>query len=182
MDQRLPLVVGETKSPTDVNLSWLNGSKDIHDVYERKVPAFFVPNVFSFASEGREFRYGAIHQPPEHWKNWSVTTDPILSPRSPERDAFGGTVVDSRMVLEVLRHFTLYSSERTAAGAIRTKIIARYQQEEAVREIVARCLHPTKRQGLLWHHQGSGKTYVMAFAASKIRQQAGLDAHHRGGA
>ena len=81
-----------------------------------------------------------------------------------------------RMVLEMLRHFTLYSSERTKAGAIRTKIIARYQQEEAVREIIARCLHPTKRQGLLWHHQGSGKTYIMAFASSKLRQQTGLDA------
>ena len=172
----LPLVVGETKSPTDVNLSWLNGAKDIHDVYERKVPGFFVPNVLSFATEGREFRYGAIHQPPEHWKNWSVTTDPILPPGLPNVMRSVELLLTPRLVLEMLRHFTLYSSERTQVGAIRTKIIARYQQEEAVRVIIARCLHPTKRQGLLWHHQGSGKTYILAFASSKLRRQTGLDA------
>jgi type I restriction enzyme R subunit len=53
----LPLVVGEMKTPVGAHISWLNGATDIHNAYEKKTPEFFVPNVFSFASEGREFRY-----------------------------------------------------------------------------------------------------------------------------
>ena len=80
------------------------------------------------------------------------------------------------MVLEILRTFTLYSSRRTKAGAVRQKVIPRYPQVEAVAAIVDRCMDPTKRQGLVWHHQGSGKTFAMAFAAGKLRQQAEMDA------
>ena len=75
-----PLVVGEMKTPKDKNISWLNGATDIHNAYEKKTPEFFVPNVLSFASEGREFRYGAVGQAPELWLNWSSTSDAILPP------------------------------------------------------------------------------------------------------
>jgi len=43
----IPLVVGETKTNTSAHISWVKGAKDIHDVYERKFPAFFVPNILS---------------------------------------------------------------------------------------------------------------------------------------
>ena len=78
-----PLVVGEMKTPKDKNISWLNGATDVHNAYEKKTPEFFVPNVLSFASEGREFRYGAVGQPPELWLNWSSTTDVIMPPGLP---------------------------------------------------------------------------------------------------
>ena len=42
--------------------------------------------------------------------------------------------------------------------------------------IVARVRDRYRRHGLVWHHQGSGKTLLMAFAAAKLRQQADLDA------
>ena len=34
----IPLVVGETKTPVDKRRSWLNGARDIHDVYEVEAP------------------------------------------------------------------------------------------------------------------------------------------------
>ena len=37
--------------------------------------------------------------------------------------------------------------------------------------IVARVRDQARRQGLVWHHQGSGKTLLMAFAAAKLRQE-----------
>ena len=172
----LPLVVGETKAPAKVNLSWLNGATDIHNGYEVKVPGFFVPNVMSFATEGREFRYGAVRQPPETWLNWGSTTDEIMQPGLPNVMRSTELLLSPEMVLEVLRTFTLYSSRRTTAGAVRQKVIPRYPQVEAVAAIVDRCMDPDKRQGLVWHHQGSGKTFAMAFAAGKLRQQAEMDA------
>lgn len=172
----LPLVIGEMKTPVGVNISWLNGATDIHNAYEKKTPEFFVPNVFSFASEGREFRYGAVGQPPELWLNWSSTSDEIMAPGLPNVLRSAELLLTPSMVLDILRNFTLYSSRRTANGALRMKVIPRYPQVEAVEAIVARCRDPKKKQGLIWHHQGSGKTFAMAYAAAKLRHQEDLDA------
>ena len=171
----LPLVVGETKRPGG-NTSWLNAATDIHNAYEVKTTAFFVPNVMSFATDGRDFRYGAVRQPPELWLNWSVTTDKMMVPGLPAVMRSAELLLTPEMVLEVLQHFTLYSSRRTSQGAVRQKIIPRYPQVEAVEAIVDRCLDPVKRQGLVWHHQGSGKTFAMAFAAAKLRHITAMDA------
>ena len=172
----LPVVVGEMKTPVGAQISWLNGATDIHNAYERKTPEFFVPNVLSFASEGREFHYGAVCQPPELWLNWSSTTDAIMPPGLPNVLRSSELLLAPAMVLDILRSFTLYSSRRTAAGALRFKVIPRYPQVEAVKAIIARCRDPKKRQGLVWHHQGSGKTFAMAFAAAKLRHQDDMDA------
>lgn len=172
----LPVVVGETKTPKNSNTSWLNGATDIHNGYEKKTPQFFVPNVLSFATEGREFRYGAVCQPPEMWLNWAKTTDPIRLPGLPAVMRSVELLLTPKMILDILRTFTLYTVRPTSAGAIRSKIIPRYPQVEAVDAIVDRCKDPKKRQGLVWHHQGSGKTFVMAFAASKLRQQMDMNA------
>jgi type I restriction enzyme R subunit len=171
-----PLAVGEMKTPKDKNISWLNGATDIHNAYEKKTPEFFVPNVLSFATEGREFRYGAVGQPPELWLNWSSTTDEIMPPGLPNMLRSAELLLTPEMVLDILRNFTLYSSRRTANGALRTKVIPRYPQVEAVEAIVARCRDPKKKQGLIWHHQGSGKTFAMAYAAAKLRHLGDLDA------
>ena len=172
----LPVVVGEMKTPVNANISWLNGATDIHNAYERKTPEFFVPNVLSFASEGREFHYGAVCQPPELWLNWSSTTDEIMPPGLPSVIRSAELLLNPEMVLDILRSFTLYSSRPTAAGALRMKVIPRYPQVEAVTAIIARCRDPKKRQGLVWHHQGSGKTFAMAYAAAKLRHQTDMDA------
>jgi len=172
----LPLVVGEMKTPVGVNISWLNGATDIHNAYEKKTPQFFVPNVLSFASEGREFRYGAVGQPPELWLNWSSTTDEIMPPGLPSVLRSAELLLTPEMILDILRYYTLYSSRRTASGAVRMKVIPRYPQVEAVDAIVARCKDPKKKQGLIWHHQGSGKTFAMAYAAARLRHQDELDA------
>lgn len=66
------LVVGETKTPVRPSVSWLDAASDIHDGYENSVPELFVPNVFSFATEGRELFYGAVRTPMEFWSAWRL--------------------------------------------------------------------------------------------------------------
>lgn len=62
-----PLVVGEAKTPIRAAYSWIDGAAQVHDDYEASVPQFFVPNVFSFATEGKDFRYGTVGMPVELW-------------------------------------------------------------------------------------------------------------------
>lgn len=171
-----PLVVGETKTPVSSNTSWLDGAVDVHDGYERRTPGFFVPNVLSFATEGKEFMYGAIRQPPELWQPWSRTTDELAVPGLASVLHAAQLLLTPRMILDVLRTYTLFSRRSSTAGGTQIKIVPRYPQVEAVEAIVSRVRDPRRRQGLVWQHQGSGKTLVMAFASAKLRQQADLDA------
>jgi type I restriction enzyme R subunit len=49
-----PLIVGEAKTPVRPAYTWIDGATQIHDDYEQSVPQFLVPNVFSFATEGKD--------------------------------------------------------------------------------------------------------------------------------
>lgn len=171
-----PLVVGETKTPISHSTSWLNGAKDVHNTYEVRTPQFFVSNVLSFASEGKELRYGAIRQPPEVWLPWSATTDPISLPGMASVLRSIELLCTPEMILDILRSYTLFSRRSSSSGGFTLKVIPRYPQVEAVDAIVTRVKDKARRQGLVWHHQGSGKTLVMAFAAARLRQELELDA------
>jgi type I restriction enzyme R subunit len=51
------------------------------------------------------------------------------------------------------------------------KIVLRQHQTRAVEKVVERALDPDKRTGLIWHTQGSGKTFTMIKAADLILRQ-----------
>ncbi len=51
------------------------------------------------------------------------------------------------------------------------KFILRQHQTRAVEKVVARALDPHRRSGLIWHTQGSGKTFTMIVAAEKLLAQ-----------
>jgi len=164
----LPLVVGETKTPVDARVSWLNGALDIHDTYEAECSAFFAPNVLSFATEGEEFHYGAVRQPPSEWLMWGRTTDPydLDGPARVMRSV--ELLLAPEQVLSILRDFTLFDRPFRDGAPTLVKLISRYPQVEGVEAIHRRVLDSARRRGLIWHYQGTGKTLLMAFAALRL--------------
>ena len=58
------------KTPVRDSITWLDGAIQIYDNYVGTVPAFFVPNLFSFSSDGREYRYGTISMSANRWFPW----------------------------------------------------------------------------------------------------------------
>ncbi len=71
----IPVVVGEAKTPIRPSVSWLDGAHEVHNIYENAVPQLFVPNILSFATEGKELFYGAIRCPLEFWAPWRIEND-----------------------------------------------------------------------------------------------------------
>ena len=51
------------------------------------------------------------------------------------------------------------------------KSVLRQHQRRAVDRIVERCSEPTKQRGLIWHTQGSGKTFTLLTAARIILER-----------
>lgn len=169
-----PLVVGEVKSPVRSAYTWIDAAAQIHEDYERNVPMFFVPNVFSFATEGKDFRYGSVGMPVETWGPWreDETEDgaPAKIGLAVVKEAVK-SVLTPAAVLNFLRYFTVFATDSKHR---KIKIIARYQQFQATNLIVDRVLTGRIKQGLIWHFQGSGKSLLMVFTALKLRATAGM--------
>jgi type I restriction enzyme, R subunit len=161
----IPLVVGEAKSPVRPSVSWVDAAAQILDDYEVNVPAFFVPNALSFATEGKTFRFGGIRMPLLSWSPWRID-DEDYAVGLPEVECSVRGVLRPEVVLDVLRHFTLFATDKKHR---KIKIICRYQQWEAANQIVERVVQGLVKKGLIWHFQGSGKSLLMVFAAQKLR-------------
>lgn len=161
----IPLVVIEAKTPVRSSQSWLDGALQVHEDYEANVPELFVPNVFSVATEGKEFRYGSIGLPVELWGPWHIKAD-SGSPTLQEVDQAISSMLQPVVVLDLLANFTAYATDKKKR---RMKIIARYQQYEGTNKIVERVVAGRPKKGLIWHFQGSGKSLLMLFAARKLR-------------
>lgn len=161
----IPLVVIEAKTPVRSSQSWLDGALQIHDDYERNVPELFVPNVFSVATEGKEFRYGSIGLPVDLWGPWRIDAD-AGTPALQQIEKAVSSMLRPQVVPDLLANFTAYATDKKKR---RIKIIARYQQYEATNRIVERVVAGHPKKGLIWHFQGSGKSLLMLFAARKLR-------------
>jgi len=161
----LPLVVGEAKTPTRPAYSWVDAAAQVHDDYEKNMPMFFVPNVLSFGTDGKDYRYGSVGMPIDLWGPWREAN----SNPTPSLEAVGATVdamLRPEVILDFLRFFAVFATDKKHR---KIKVIARYQQFQATNQIVDRVVAGRVKKGLIWHFQGSGKSLLMVFAASKLR-------------
>jgi len=170
----IPVVVGEAKTPIRPSVSWLDGAHEVHNIYENAVPQLFVPNILSFATEGKELFYGAIRCPLEFWAPWRIENDDEAIAKSLGLAEIGKELSDllkPARLLDILRNFSLFTSNNKKQ---RVKVIPRFQQYEGANKIVQRVIEGKIKKGLIWHFQGSGKSLLMVFAAQKLRREASL--------
>lgn len=167
-----PVVLCETKTPVRPAVTWADGAADILD-YEKSAPHAFVSNVFNIATEGMRLRYGGVSAPLGKWGPWFAGCGRREGTLEDVRRSFLSLAAPA-VVLDIYRHFTLYRPNAARTGLV--KIVSRYQQYEGANAIVRRTLEGREKKGLIWHFQGSGKSYLMLFAAQKLRHQAALKA------
>ncbi len=169
----IPLVVGEVKTATRPNVTWQDGAANFmggKKHYWRNAEPFFVPNLLCFASEGKTFAYGSVHTRFKDWAPWHHT--------SLRSDVFGlesvlescKSLLSPQTLLQILKSFTLFSMRRTGKETSKLmKMLPRYPQFEAAKQIVERVRQGDTKKGLIWHFQGSGKSLLMLYAAKILR-------------
>lgn len=170
----IPVVVGEAKTPIRPSVSWLDGAHEVHSIYENAVPQLFVPNILSFATEGKELFYGAIRCPLEFWAPWRTENDDNQISKALGLAEIGKELTDllsPARLLDIMRNFSLFTTNKKKQ---RIKVIPRFQQYEGANKIVERVIEGKIKKGLIWHFQGSGKSLLMVFAAQKLRRAAQL--------
>lgn len=159
-----PVSIGELKTPVRSAITWLDAASDI-SAYEKSIPAMFVTNVFSFATEGKCYRYGSINMPVNMWGPWHTSAHKAEGGLADVKISVEDMITPEK-VLDIFQFFTLFATDKQYR---KYKIICRYQQYEGANMIVSRVLAGYPKKGLLWHFQGSGKTLLMVFAAQKLR-------------
>jgi type I restriction enzyme R subunit len=167
----IPVVVGEAKTPIRPSVSWLDGAHEVHDIYENAVPQLFVPNILSFATEGKALYYGAIRCPLEFWAPWRLEEDDEQLAKQLGLSEVGKELSDllkPARLLDIMRNFSLFTTNKRKQ---RIKVIPRFQQYEGANKIVERVVEGQIKKGLIWHFQGSGKSLLMVFAAQKLRRE-----------
>lgn len=170
----IPVVIGEAKTPIRPAISWLDGAHEVHDIYENAVPQLFVPNILSFATEGKELYYGAVRTPLEFWAPWRLENDEDAIAKRLGLGEVGKELSDllhPKRLLDILQNFSLFTTNKKKQ---RIKVIPRFQQYEGANKIVARVKEGKIKKGLIWHFQGSGKSLLMVFAAQKLRKEKDL--------
>jgi len=193
----IPLVIAEYKSYVASAKDWREAVHQLHR-YQRQAPAVLAPNVFCVAADEEEFRYGTvlfhdgskddIERHLDAWGRWLSLypelhgwwNDPeAADPDDPLEVPVRGLLrLQPAHLLDFLRHFVVFETKKGTT----TKKIARYQQFEAVNELVDRTVSlagqavaAQERTGLVWHTQGSGKSLTMIFAGQKLRRHPALD-------
>jgi len=71
---------------------------------------------------------------------------------------------DKQRLVDIIHNFIMF----TRKDDLLEKVVLRPHQMRAVEKVVERAADKTKTRGLIWHTQGSGKTYTMIVAAQRI--------------
>ena len=100
---------------------------------------------------------------------WNLSRKTLFNWRDEQAGDFETVVktfVAPRRVLRVLDEFILF----TRTDGELSKVVLRPHQMRATERVVQRAIDPNKRRGLVWHTQGSGKTYTMITVAKRLVQ------------
>jgi type I restriction enzyme R subunit len=155
----IPLVVTELKSLTQ-DSTVTDAIEDIH-AYEEDAPRLFAPALFNVAADHERARYGAVDALETHYNPWQPE-EPLGS--YSELKEMAHSLLTPGTLLDILKHFVFY--QRQPGGD--AKIIPRHMQYYGTRAILQRVSRGQFENGLIWHTQGSGKSFTMFFTARNL--------------
>ncbi|AKB60824.1 type I restriction endonuclease subunit R [Methanosarcina mazei] len=184
----LPIAVLELKSPNDENIDIWDAFNQLQ-TYKDEISDLFVFNEALVVSDGYNARIGALTANQERFSPWRAVKNEDDKPLLEwQLETLVRGFFDREMLLDYIRFFVLFEND---GGAI-IKKIAGYHQFHAVREAVKATIiaaqEPkgvaekrakygdevvpgSKKAGVVWHTQGSGKSISMCCYAGKLLQQ-----------
>ena len=186
----LPIAVIELKNPVDVSTDVWSAYNQLQ-TYKEEIADLFVFNEALVISDGLTARVGSITAAKERFLPWRTIKNENDKPQLEyELEKVVKGFFDRELLLDYIRYFVLFEQDD---GSV-IKKIAGYHQFHAVREAVrvtliasapietekiaeARAtyglevLPGSRKAGVVWHTQGSGKSITMCCYAGKLLQQ-----------
>ncbi|VDA99634.1 Type I restriction-modification system, restriction subunit R [Olavius algarvensis spirochete endosymbiont] len=190
----LPFAVLELKSPSDENANIEDAFNQLQ-TYKDEISDLFIFNEALVVSDGCTARVGSLTASLERFMPWRTIEreddKPLLEW---QLETLVRGFFDPKLFLDYIRYFVLFETDLSAgqAGGGIIKKIAGYHQFHAVREAVKATVIAaqeiegvaekratygdgvvpgSKKAGVVWHTQGSGKSLSMCCYAGKLLQQ-----------
>ena len=182
----IPLVIIELKSASDENVGIESAYNQIQ-TYKKDIPSLFNYNAFCILSDGINAKAGTITSNEERYMNWRSIDGKVVEPLSnPQYEVMFGGMLQKHRLLDIIKNFILFQESSVdekdengkKLGDKKTiiKIMAAYHQYFAVKKAVEKTKEATKEDGdrkigVIWHTQGSGKSFSMVFyTAGLVRE------------
>lgn len=185
----LPLAMLELKSPGAENVSIWDAFHQVQ-TYKDEIPDLFAYNEAAVISDGYLARVGSLTASQERYMPWRTLRHEDDKPLLEwQLETMVRGFFDRELFLDYIRYFVIFETDAERL----VKKIAGYHQFHAVREAVkatviaaqapelgARERRATygdevqpgsKKAGVVWHTQGSGKSISMCCYAGKLLQQ-----------
>lgn len=174
----LPLVVVELKNPADENAT-VRKAYDQIQTYKAVIPTLFFYSAVCVISDGLRARVGTITSPFSRFLAWKSADGVKEAPSlTGEIEVLLKGMLDPKTLLDLIRNFIVFQREekidtKTGLKRIETvKKVASYHQYYAVNKAVVSTIKAEKegsrKAGVIWHTQGSGKSISMVFFAGKL--------------
>lgn len=166
----LPLAVIELKNAVDEDADIWKAWNQLQ-TYKQQIPSLFHYNELLVVSDGTYARIGSLTANKEWFKPWrTIEGEEIASPVLELETLVRGVFAKDRL-LKILRHFITFEADTDSDRVY--KILAGYHQYHAVQEAVKATVQASspegdRRCGVVWHTQGSGKSFSMLFYAGQI--------------
>lgn len=161
-----PLVVVELKTATNEDVTLTDAYNQLQRYKTVSIPTLFRYNEFLVISDGVTAKAGTITSNYQRFSDWKKvnTNDEVKEAMETHTTLFNGMFLKSRLI-DLIQNYIMYNDDY--------KILPQYHQyfgvEKAIDSTMTRGKQ-TGKAGVLWHTQGSGKSFSMVFyAANMIR-------------
>ncbi len=189
----LPLAVIELKNAADEDATIWSACAQLQ-TYKAEIASLLQYNAVLVVSDGVQARIGSLTANQEWFKVWRTIDGEKDAPKTAlELEVLVRGVFERQRFLDLLHHFIVFE-EDPDSGALH-KIIAGYHQFHAVNAAVEETVRASgmgevnlargemgqywvgrmhggksgdRRAGVVWHTQGSGKSFSMLFYAARI--------------
>ncbi len=159
----IPMVLFELKNMVHADTTIEDAYKQIKN-YQLDIPTLFYYNAFNVISDGLDTRVGTITSDFTRYMTWKSENG-----ERPEESGvnYFTTIINGvfpkERILDILRNFIVFQDNKGKT----VKIMAGYHQYFAVRKAVERTKKSldenSRKVGVVWHTQGSGKSLSMVF-------------------
>lgn len=165
----MPVSVIELKNPSNIE-STIKDAFNQLQTYKAQISRLFYCNLNLVIADGDQAKVGSLTADFERFMVWRSIDGQDLDPYGEfgkDQTLFEGLFAQQTF-LDILRNFTVFVS-----GNEQVKMLPGYHQFFAVEKAYVRALEASSetgdgRGGLMWHTQGSGKSYEMACLAGML--------------
>ena len=163
----IPLVVVELKTAVNESVKLEDAYNQLTGYRTVYIPSLFKYNQFLVVSDGVTAKAGTITSPYSRFSDWKKIedSDEVFENMPTHETLFNGMFRKDRLI-DIIQNFILFSDDK--------KILAQYHQYFGVKKAVHSTITngvKTGKAGIVWHTQGSGKSFSMVFYSGNMIKQ-----------